>query len=222
MQPAISTSTFLLSFTILLSCAGRPTALESQTSLTPSLRKMPAGNCEGCDLMFAGIPQNLNSVDTSDGWNEEGQKLIVSGKVFHLDKKTPASDVILYYYHTDQKGNYDPGDKTDAGSRRHGRLRGWVKTGADGTYSIYTNRPAQYPSNSTEAHIHVLVKEADIDKPYWIDGWVFDDDPLLTSHHRSRLENRGGNGIMKTRLEGDVQVANQDIILGLNIPGYPN
>lgn len=220
MKSGIPNSFFVLLITVILSCAGRPT-VESQTPESPSLRKLPAGNCEDCDLMFVGMPENMSSIDTSDGWYEEGQKLIVKGTVYRPDQKTPASDIIIYYYHTDQKGNYSPGGKTDAGVRRHGRLRGWVKTGPDGKYSIYTNRPAQYPTNSTEAHIHILIKEPDIDKVYWIDGWVFDDDPLLTSHHRSRLENRGGSGIMKTRLEGDVQVANQDVILGLNIPGYP-
>jgi protocatechuate 3,4-dioxygenase beta subunit len=171
--------------------------------------------------MFVGMPENLNAIDTSEGWFEEGQKLIVHGTVFRPDQKTAAESIIIYYYHTDQKGYYSPGDKTDAGSRRNGRLRGWVKTGPDGTYSIYTSRPAQYPTNNTEAHIHILIKEPDLDKPYWTDAWVFDDDPLLTPSLRQRLENRGGSGIMKTRIEGDVQVAQQDVILGLNIPGYP-
>lgn len=170
--------------------------------------------------MFEGIPKHINAVDTSDGWSEPGQKLLVSGKVLHLDS-TPAADVLIYYYHTDQKGYYAPGDKTDAGSKKHGRLRGWVKTGPEGTYSIYTSRPAQYPDNKIEAHIHVIVKEPDMNEPYWIDAFIFDDDPLVTDDLRKRLDNYGGSGILTTRLEEEVQIANHDIILGKNIPGYP-
>ncbi len=170
--------------------------------------------------MFEGIPKHINAIDTSDGWSEPGQKLLVSGKVLHLNN-TPAADVLIYYYHTDQKGYYAPGNKKDAGSRKHGRLRGWIKTGSDGTYSLYTNRPAQYPGNKIEAHIHVIVKEPDMNEPYWIDAFLFDDDPLVTTELRSRLDNYGGSGILTTRLDGDLQVANHDIILGKNIPGYP-
>jgi protocatechuate 3,4-dioxygenase beta subunit len=67
----------------------------------------------------------------------------------------------------------------------------------------------------------VIVKEPDIDQPYWIDGWVFDDDPLLTTELRNRLPNHGGSGIMKTEMENGIQVVHQEVILGLNIPGYP-
>ena len=204
---------------ILSACTARNN-IDSQAPAAQTLRHVPGG-CENCELMFDGIPKEMNAIDTSDGWSEPGQKLIVKGKVFQVDQSTPASDIILYYYHTDQKGYYSPGDNKDAASNRHGRLRGWVKTGTDGTYAIYTSRPAQYPGNQFEAHIHVIVKEPDIEEPYWIDEWIFDDDPLVTTSLRQRLENRGGSGILKTTLDGDVQVANHDVFLGRNIPGYP-
>lgn len=166
------------------------------------------------------MPATILPADTSDGWFEEGQKLIVRGLVVENDLTTPASDVIVYYYHTDQKGVYAT-NETTRGSRKHGRLRGWVKTDQDGRFRIHTSRPAQYPSNNTEAHIHVIVKEPDLREPYWIDSWIFDDDPLLTPALRNRLENRGGSGILEIKLEGDIQVADQKIILGQNVPGYP-
>lgn len=171
--------------------------------------------------MFVNMPTNISSIDTSDGWFEPGQKLVVKGKIFHADGLSPAAGVIVYYYHTDQKGYYAPGNKTDAGSEKHGRLRGWVKSGSDGSYTIYTNRPAQYPENKFEAHIHVIVKEPDMDSPYWIDEWVFMDDPLLTPANKNRMENRGGSGILEIKYEDDLQVTHHNIILGLNIPGYP-
>lgn len=216
---ALPTPLYFSFLLIMVACSGR-NHLESQAIATKTY-EMPMGNCEDCELMFAGIPDQINSVDTSDGWFENGQKLIIKGKALHHKDKRPAKDVIIYYYHTNQKGYYDAGANKGPGSVRHGRLRGWVKTGDDGSYTIFTSRPAQYPSNNAEAHIHVIVKEPDINQPYWIDPWVFDDDPLLTPSLRNRLQNRGGSGIMKTELKGGIQLANQDIILGLNIPQYP-
>ena len=203
----------------LLACGGK-NPIESQ-SVSPPTARILNEHCQDCELMFINIPDKILSVDTTDGWSEDGQKLIVSGKVFGPDKSTYASDVVIYYYHTDQKGYYSPGTYTDAGAHKHGRLRGWVKTGKDGSYKIYTSRPAQYPDHKIEAHIHVLIKEPDLDKPYWIDEWVFDDDPLLTSELRNRFQKRGGSGILEIKTDGNIQYANHDVILGLNIPGYP-
>ena len=212
---------FLL-MSLLMACSPKGN-LESQSSFAPgnTLRKMTEGNCEDCELMFAGMPALLNSIDTSKGWNEQSQRLIINGHVYKKDKKTPAKDVIIYYYHTDAKGYYSPGEGMHQDAKRHGHLRGWIKSESDGSFRIFTMRPAQYPENTIEAHIHIIVKEPDMDTPYWIDAWVFDDDPLLTPEMRKRMENLGGSGVMKTSLENGVQYADQNVYLGLNIPGYP-
>ncbi len=206
--------------TVLLACSPKNNA-ESQSMQAVHTRTLPPGNCETCELIFVGMPEEINAVDTSQGWDNEGQKLMVSGKIYELDQKTPASNIVLYYYHTDRYGIYSPGPGMPDAARRHGHLRGWVKTGTEGAYTIYTNRPANYPNGEFEAHIHVIIKEPDMNLPYWIDAWVFDDDPKLTPELRKRMENRGGSGIMMPHLENGVQIAHQDIILGLNVPDYP-
>jgi protocatechuate 3,4-dioxygenase beta subunit len=43
----------------------------------------------------------------------------------------------------------------------------------------------------------------------------------LTIAKRKKLENRGGSGILKVVNSDDLQIANHDIVLGLNIPNYP-
>ena len=207
-------------FLLVFSCTPKGNA-DGQPTTTSTTRNLPSGGCEDCELMFVGMPKNLNAVDTSRGWVVEGQKLVVSGKILKLDQKTPAENVILYYYHTDMAGEYSYKEGLPLAARRHGYLRGWVQTGHDGQFNIYTSKPAQYPGGTTEAHIHILVKEPDINIPYWIDAWVFDDDPLLTQDLRKRLENRGGSGIMKLQLENGILRAEQNVILGLNVPGYP-
>ena len=218
----------LLLSIIIYSCSGKDKNSKKETDVISPLAKenktiksFPGGACEDCKLMFRGMPLQFGAVDTTDGWFNEGQKLLIQGTVYAADQKTPVGDVILYFYHTDHTGRYTPVEGMLPSARRHGHLRGWVKTGADGKFALYTNRPAPYPDKKTAALIHVFVKEPYLDVPYQIDDWIFDDDPLVTKTLRSQLQNRGGNSILKTTRQNDVQVANHDIILGLNIPGYP-
>lgn len=180
------------------------------------------GGCDGCELMFVGMPSDISPTDTSAGWTEAGQKLLVKGVVYENDGRTPAANVVLYYWHTDSGGYYSPSEGMDATARRHGHIRGWVKTGADGKYAIRTVRPSPYPHRDTPAHIHVSIKEPRIANEYYIDELVFDDDDLLTAARRRQLENRGGSGILRPFTSGDLQIAEHDIILGLNIPNYPH
>ena len=55
---------------------------------------------------------------------------------------------------------------------------------------------------------------------YYIDEFIFDDDPFLKPEERNRLEQRGGNGIVTLRRQGDLLVGIRDIVLGRNIPDY--
>ncbi|GAB3426231.1 dioxygenase family protein [Niabella aquatica] len=180
------------------------------------------GGCDGCELMYIGMPENLHAVDTSPGWNEKGQKLVVTGTVFQLDGKTPAANVIIYYWQTNNNGYYAPAPGMDPRVKRHGHIRGWVKTGEDGKYTIRTIRPAPYPDAVLPAHIHLSVKEPDVANEYYTDELNFDDDPLLTAHFKKYpQEKRGGSGVVSVRRKDGLQVAEHDIILGLNIPDYP-
>lgn len=186
--------------------------------------KRVGGDCEEgyCELMYKGMPGVINQVDTSAGWYEEGQKLLVTGTVFLADGKTPAPDVILYYHHTDNNGYYSPRNDKPENQTRHGHIRGWVKTDQQGKYAIYTIRPGPYPDEPYPAHIHFLVKEPQIRNEYWIDDIVFDDDKrLIPFFKRQPAENRGGSGIVRVVVKDDLQIAEHDIVLGLNIPNHP-
>ncbi|MGH9949633.1 MAG: intradiol ring-cleavage dioxygenase [Pyrinomonadaceae bacterium] len=183
------------------------------------------GECEAgyCELIYFGMPKDIKSVDTSPGWNEKGQKLIVTGTVFQVDGKTPAPNVIIYYHQTDSDGYYSPRNDKPENQTRHGHVRGWVKTDKNGKYTINTIRPAPYPNDVIPAHIHLMVKEPDIANEYWLDDLVFDDDKLLIPYRKKypALAPRGGSGTLFPLLKGDLQIAEHDIILGLNIPNYP-
>lgn len=209
----------VLAFTF---CKGQSSKPSANTSSVKTKKPGPVGGgCDGCELMFIGIPQQINSIDTSPGWKEKGQPLVIKGKAFTRDGITPAAGIIIYYWQTDHKGYYSPAPGLDERVKRHGHIRGWVKTDSAGRYTLLTIRPAPYPGEDMPAHIHLSVKEPEIDNEYYIDELVFDDDPLLTRDKRSKLENRGGSGILKIIKENDIQLAKHTFTAGLNIPNYP-
>ncbi|HVE60479.1 MAG TPA: hypothetical protein VNA26_01580 [Chitinophagaceae bacterium] len=180
------------------------------------------GSCEGCEAIYESpIPlENLSWIDTLPGFHEKGPKLEVSGTVYQADGKTPAKDVVLYIYQTDQTGRYSTKGNEQGWGKRHGYIRGWMKTNNEGQYKFYTLRPASYPNSQIEAHIHPTIKEPGKSE-YYIDAFVFDDDPFLTDNMRKRLENRGGDGILKPKEKNGIWYAERNIYLGKNIPGYP-
>ncbi len=181
------------------------------------------GNCEGCEAIYESSMsfEKLRPVDTLPDFNEPGPKIEMSGIVYQRDGRTPAADVIIYVYHTNQKGIYATKGNETGWGKRHGYIRGWVKTGKNGFYQFYTLRPAHYPEGNAMEHIHVTVKEPGKNE-YWISEYLFDDDPLLTSAKRKLYENRGGDGIIKLIPKANgIAHGTRHIILGLNIPDYP-
>ncbi len=220
MKRLIQVALFVFLFSNFTGCNGQ-VKNNTPTQNKSSEKKVVGGGCDGCEIMFVGMPENILPVDTSAGWKEKGQKLLVTGKAYKIDGKTPAPGVIMYYWQTDNNGYYSPTPGMDEKAKRHGHIRGWVKTDENGNYSIYTIRPAPYPDGNIPAHIHTSIKEPNIENEYYIDEFTFDDDKLLTAEQRKALENRGGSGILKVRISGSLQIAEHNIILGLNIPDYP-
>lgn len=188
----------------------------------PKTKEVVGGGCDGCELMYVDMPVQISSADTSIGWFEKGQKLLVTGRVFQSDGRTPAQNVVLYYWHTDSKGLYSNRNGLNMNARAHGYLRGWVQTNSKGEYSIFTIRPAPYPNNNLPAHIHISIKEPNIGNEYYADDITFDDDLLLLPYNKKYPPmNRGGSGLVRILVKDDLQIAEHDIILGLNIPNYP-
>ena len=52
--------------------------------------KLVGGGCDGCELMYVDMPTDINAIDTSLGWEEPGQKLLITGIVYQRDGRTPA------------------------------------------------------------------------------------------------------------------------------------
>jgi protocatechuate 3,4-dioxygenase, beta subunit len=182
--------------------------------------RVVGGSCEGCEAVNEYGSRILSSSDTLPDFNEQGPKLEVSGTIYRKDGKTTAGNVVMYVYHTNQAGIYPTRGDEKGWAKRNGYIRGWIRTNADGKYKFYTLRPGAYPGRQNPEHIHVLIKEEGLTS-YYIDEFLFDDDPILTNETRQRQENRGGSGIVKVTRRGDgTQLVKRDIILGKNIPGY--
>lgn len=195
------------------------TIISSLTSCQAQSKKKVDGACEGCEALYEYGSKILSSVDTLPEFQQNEPKLKISGTVFKMDGITPAENVIIYIYHTNRQGVYETKGNETGWAKRHGFIRGWVKTGKDGQYTFYTFRPAPYPDGSESEHIHVTIKESDKNE-YYLDEYLFEDDPLLTQSIKTTLKNRGGSGIVSPQAENKILTIKRNIILGKNIPNY--
>jgi protocatechuate 3,4-dioxygenase, beta subunit len=124
----------------------------------------------------------------------QGQPLQISGTVYESDGKTPAANVLMYFYHTNAQGYYAKIglEKRTSHAWWHGYCRGWLKTDANGRYQINTIRPAPYPRRTIPAHIHFYVKAPSQRSCYYLSDFVFQDDTLLTESYWYQLEQSEG------------------------------
>ena len=163
---------------------------------------------------FVGMPSELTSTMTICGPEEPGERLILSGTVYQADGKTPFPGVILYAYHTDNKGIYSKNGTETGVQKWHGHLHGWCKTDQNGHYEIHTIRPASYPKSTAPAHIHSAVKKPDNSRPFYINDFVFRDDPFVSEKNTANLRNPGGSGIVDVLKSAEgVWTGKRDLIL---------
>jgi protocatechuate 3,4-dioxygenase beta subunit len=188
---------------------------------TPKTSKPIGGKCDGCDAIYdCLVPfEQLSWIDTLPDFSEQGPKMVISGVIYMQDGKTPAPGVVLYVYHTDQTGHYTPRPEQKGNARRHGYIRGWMRTNAKGEYKFYTLKPAAYPNARIPAHIHpILIEPGKND--YYIDEYRFQGDPFLTPDEIKREEGRGGSGIITLQMKNGMLWGERNIYLGRNIPDY--
>ncbi len=206
--------------TSLIACSQNKTQANSKNESSISDKKV-GGTCEGCEAIYESPVafDQLNSIDTLPDFNEDGPKIEISGTIFQPDGKTPAAGVIMYLYHTDQHGEYSGGGNGSIWSKRHGYIRGWLKTDSNGFYKFYTLIPASYPNTTIQKHIHPTIKEP-AKTAYWIDDFLFNDDPFLIEKERKKKYPVAGSGVLITRKEDGILKATRNIILGLNVKDY--
>lgn len=172
----------------------------------------PLPECEWCGALEA--PADAGATATIAPADEPGERLTLSGVVYAPDGKTPAAGVVLYVYHTDATGRYSRGESLPGNGRRHGKLRGWVKTGADGKYELRTIRPAPYPGGREPAHIHTSALAPGTSEVY-LGEFTFMDDPFVPQADKDRAAKEGRLASIVTLVQGsdDVWRGERDLVL---------
>lgn len=177
--------------------------------------------CEGCEAVFDSRPKVLSSRARIAPADEPGEPMMLAGRAIDRAGR-PQSGVIIYAYHTDRTGIY-PSPRAPVGdaARRHGRLRAWARTDMRGEYRFDTIRPGSYPGRDVPEHVHMHVIEPGR-ATYYIDDIMFRDDPKLTPQQvSSNRRGRGGCGIVSPERRDGTWRVRRDIVLGMQVPGYP-
>lgn len=120
--------------------------------------------------------------------SEPGEPLVVSGRIFARDGRTPLAGAVLYFYHTDARGIYSEQD--GGGPPANPRLKGWLKTDADGRYEFRTIKPASYPNSRIPAHIHAKAKATGYAEQ-WVAEFWFEGDPFIGAQALEAAEAEG-------------------------------
>jgi protocatechuate 3,4-dioxygenase, beta subunit len=142
--------------------------------------------------------KNVPAKITMAAKDEPGERLVVTGKVTGEDGK-PLAGVSIYVYHTDLRGYYSSATNDD---NRNPRLRGYMRTDAQGSYEFATIKPARYPNSQVAAHIHyVVTAEGYKERVFEI---VFEGDQYINDRIRADAA-REGSGFSIRPLERDKQ-----------------
>jgi protocatechuate 3,4-dioxygenase beta subunit len=110
--------------------------------------------------------------------DEPGDPLTVNGTVVSADG-TPIAGASLYVYQTDAEGYY--GVKP-ASNSRNPRLKVFLRSAADGSWSFQTIRPGSYPGSRVPGHIHFEVAARGFTPRIF--EIVFEGDPFVTEAMR--------------------------------------
>lgn len=129
---------------------------------------------------------------------EPGEPLIVSGTIYAPDGRTPLEGINLFVYQTDATGRYS----TTGGNNRNTRIHGSMRTNSEGHYEFRTIKPAPYPAARNPAHIHAYVSGPNYPE-YWIDEYLFADDPFITEEDRRKFGGKGRFSSLLTVQRGD-------------------
>lgn len=146
-------------------------------------------------------PAQVSSTARIAPESEPGVPLVIHGRAFAADGTTPLPDAVVFAYHTDRTGVYDV---RSAGAHSW-RLKGWVKTGADGRFEFRTIRPGAYPESSIAAHVHFTLFGPNGAR-YHAGELEFEDDTFIQERQRETSRAAGSFGSVRpVRREGTTQ-----------------
>ncbi len=172
----------------LINCKGAALAESGLSSdILEKLKKMAIQDLNGEWSGAISAPANVSWKTTLSTESDKGEPMEISGTVFQPDGKTPATNTLIYLYHTDFEGYY--GRTKDV--HRHGKYRGWMLTDKSGKYSFRSIKPAPYPVNRFAAHIHMTLTTEKM-REDWVDSILFEGDRLISQNERGQAGQKGG------------------------------
>lgn len=121
--------------------------------------------------------------------NEPGDPLVINGRVFQTDGRTPAAGVTVFAYQTDRTGLYD----VPSAGPHSWRLKGWAITDGQGRFTFRTIRPASYPNATVPQHVHLHLEGPNLPRR-WTTELQFDDDPKIGARERQASAEAGSFG----------------------------
>ena len=217
-MPALSRAA--LAFLLALPAACETPASDRAASVAVNRPVPVIGHpCEGCEAVFDGMPMEIPSRLRLAPAGEPGVPMRITGRILDGSGRARAG-VVVYAYQTDHAGIYPrPGQQLGVDAMRHGRLRGWVRSDAQGRYAIDTIRPGSYPGEDVAEHVHMHVLEPGC-FTYFINDLMFLDDPKLSAEERRQSTGRGGNGIVMPVNTDGRWLVQRHIVLGQGVPGH--
>jgi protocatechuate 3,4-dioxygenase, beta subunit len=189
---------------LITSCRSSAFAGDTSSDLLALIKKNAIQDVNGEWSGAISAPADVSWKTVLSNETNKGEPMEISGTVFQADGKTPASNTLIYLYHTDLYGIYGRGDE-----HRHGRYRSWILTDSRGRYEFASIRPAPYPENRFAAHVHMTVTTKD-SKEDWIDSILFDGDRLISPQERNLAGRKGGFNPILTFKKGANGVLNAE------------
>lgn len=172
-------------FPFLLNCKSDTLAQKSESDVL-SLIKSNARPRSSEGMGAIDVPADVSWKTVLADETHAGLPMLISGTVFKTDGKTPAPNVLVYFYHTDAEGIYGRSSE-----HQHGKYRGWLLTDEKGKYQFRSIKPASYPNSTISSHIHMTLTGTDF-REDWVDSILFEGDRFLSEAERNRAGQRGG------------------------------
>jgi protocatechuate 3,4-dioxygenase beta subunit len=135
----------------------------------------------------AAKPARIGSVARIAPEAEPGTPLVINGRVYQADGRTPAgAGITVFAYQTDARGHYD----VPSAGPHSWRLKGWAVTDAEGRFTFRTIRPASYPNATVPQHVHLTIEGPSLQRR-WTTELEFADDPKMTERARAESQRAG-------------------------------
>ena len=168
-----------IAFPFLISCKTNTLAQKTENELSLIKKNaMPYGT-EARGAIDA--PDDVSWKTVLSKKSDKDERMIISGTIFQPDGKTPAPNILIYFYHTDSEGYYGR-----RGEVRDGHFRGWMLTGANGKYEFRSIKPAPYPNRTEAAHVHMTLTGKSFTEDS-INAILFEGDKFIKEQERNSV-----------------------------------